>query len=40
MEDKDLPESKTEEHAEEHAEERRVLLLAEDKACGFLDGSM
>jgi hypothetical protein len=36
MEDKDLAESKT----EEHAEERRVSLLAEDKAGGFLEGSM
>lgn len=40
MEDKDLAESKTEEHAEEHAEERRGSLLAEDRACDFLKGSM
>lgn len=36
VEDKDLAESKT----EEHAEERWVSLLAEDKASGFLESSM
>lgn len=36
MEDKDLSESKT----EEHTEERRVSPLAEDTACGFLHRSM
>lgn len=36
MEDKDLAESKT----EEHAEERRLPLLAEDQAGSFLESSM
>lgn len=36
MEDRDLAESKM----EEHAEERRVSRLAEDRACEFLKGYM